>query len=76
MRSKIIPEFYMRSEPEKRAGFVPGDDEGLVELWQLWCRMAEGEDARRATFRDLQRAGFVEKEKCPKPKPKKPVRRR
>lgn len=69
-RSKIVPEFYMRSEPEKRAGFVPGYDDGLVELWQLWCRMADGEESRRATFSDIRRAGFAKK--CPK----KPLKRR
>lgn len=69
MRPTIVPEFYMKAQEPGRAGFVPSDDEGLVELWQLWCRMAEGEDARRATLSDLDAAGFMKKEKeCRKPK--------
>ncbi len=59
MKRKLVPEFEMRGEPTRRAGFIPSYDEGVVEVWQLWCRTAEGEDAHRATFAELRKAGFV-----------------
>lgn len=56
---RIVPEFKMRSEPTRRAGFIPSDDQGDVEVWQLWCRTADGDEAHRATFREVRKAGFV-----------------
>jgi hypothetical protein len=56
----LIPEFWVPREV-RRAGFIPADDdkEHEIELWQLWCRSSDGEDARRATLEDLAHAGFV-----------------
>jgi len=56
---RIVPEFKMRGEPVRRAGFIPGYEQGDVEVWQLWCRTADGEDAHRATFQEVRKAGFV-----------------
>lgn len=56
---RIVPEFKMKSERRQRAGFIPSWDEGTVEVWQLWCRTADGEDGHRATFSEVRKAGFV-----------------
>ena len=62
MKRKYVPEFEVR-EKRRRAGFVPFEgNEPDVELWQVWCRSASG-DERRATMQDLRRAGFVEKKR-------------
>lgn len=53
----IVPEFHVASK-RTRAGFAPGFDEDDVELWQVWCQTADGEQSRRATFDDLAKAGF------------------
>jgi hypothetical protein len=55
----IVPEFRVEKK-RTRAGFAPAhfDEDNDVEIWQVWCQNAEGEESRRATFEDLEKAGF------------------
>lgn len=65
--TRYVPEY---EAPATRAGFVPNHDwtqDNETELWQVWCVSGNGDRSRRATFADLDRAGF---------KPKKFKRRR
>jgi hypothetical protein len=54
-RERTVPEFEKRTK-KTRAGFVSSYEE-TVELWQVWCKSADG-DEKRATFGDMRAAGF------------------
>jgi hypothetical protein len=58
MSKKYVPEFEVR-ERRKRAGFLPGYETDEPELWQLYCRRDSDGEQRRATTKDMKRAGFV-----------------
>ena len=73
---RLVPEFKMRAEGTQRAGFIPSYDEGEVEVWQLWCRTADGDDAHRATFREVRKAGFVRRKGGEGKAADKPARRK
>jgi hypothetical protein len=78
-KKRIVPEFQVRTDPPRRAGFIPTyfEEEADIEVWQVWLRSADGEDNRRATFGDMKAAGFKprrsamfdKKKTKPKPRP-------
>jgi hypothetical protein len=64
VRCRIVPEFWKRATVQRRAGFTPNhfdDTDGDVELMQIWCRQADGDEYHRATTDDLRAAGFVKR---------------
>lgn len=59
---RIIPEHEVKKSAPNRCGFVPNhfddDNPDDVELWQIWLHSHDGEEVKRATFGDLEAAGF------------------
>ncbi len=56
-RSRVVAEFRT-IERRVRAGFVTSYEDAEPELWTIWAKSDAGAD-RRATVRDLSRAGFT-----------------
>ena len=49
---RIVPEFKMRAEGTRRAGFIPSDERGDVELWSSGV---ERQTAKTGTERNFAR---------------------
>lgn len=63
--NRLVPEVKFKAQQKHRAGFVPNftDSDDDVELWQIWMHSSDGEQSRRATFADLDKAGFQKRKK-------------
>jgi hypothetical protein len=68
-KTRIVPEFWKRSPPQRGAGFIPSNGDEDVELLQVWCKRAEDGSERRATTDDLRAAGFVKRKTMARRKP-------
>lgn len=49
---------YRVTKVTRKAGFVRGYDDADVETWQVWCKNVGDGEERRATYGDMDKAGF------------------